>query len=236
MSKKKSDIAQINKLEKTTFQEMFGGGDEELRDVVCCFLASSRSGKTTLLYNLINQISKEYDIILLFTTNSKSGVYSNFSSKDSRIVIIQDMDSRIINALHYLNQECENEYRILVILDDIIDVRQNKVVKQLFSTYRNAHFSTIHSIQYTTYMNKDSRAQCHRFFFGHLNNLDEVRKVCTNYIYGFEGLIYPNGINTKSKKIDYLCEWYMENTKNYNFIVFDNLENKIYSIKSELII
>lgn len=222
-------------LQQTTFKKMFGD-EENKRDVVACFLASSQSGKTTLLFNLITEISSAYDIILLFTTNSKSAIYLEFTNKYPKIMLIQDLDERIIHMLHYVNQQLDNEYRILVIMDDIIDVRSSKIVAQLFSTFRNAHFSTIHSIQYKTYMNKNSRAQCHRFFLGHQNNLEEIRKTCEDLIFGFKDIVYPPDIKKKSDKVDYLVQWYIENTDNYGFIVLDNLNNKLFSIKSKIVI
>jgi hypothetical protein len=225
----------MTQLEQTTFAKMFGD-EEEKKDCVACFLASSQSGKTTLLFNMITEISNAYDIIILFTTNSMSDIYKNFTNTCKHLLMVQDFDDRIIHMLHFVNQQCNNEYRILIIMDDIIDVRSTKVVAQLFSTYRNAHFSTIHSIQYKTYMNKNSRAQCHRFLLGHLNNLDEIRKICADLLFGFKDLQYPPDIKKKSEKLDYLVEWYIKNTSNYGFIVLDNLNNKLYSIKSKLVI
>jgi hypothetical protein len=222
-------------LEQTSFVKMFGD-EEEKKDCVACFLASSQSGKTTLLFNMITEISNAYDIIILFTTNSLSDIYKNFTNTCKHLLMVQDFDDRIIHMLHFVNQQCNNEYRILIILDDIIDVRSTKVVAQLFSTYRNARFSTIHSIQYKTYMNRNSRCQLHKIFLGHQNNLAEIRKTCEDLLYGFKDLQYPPDIKKKSEKLDYLVEWYIKNTSNYGFIVLDNLNNKLYSIKSKLVI
>ena len=229
---RESGIKASYPLKSIKFDEIF----KKDEPIVTSMISSSKGGKTTLLYNLIDSIAKFNDVVLFFTTNSKAKIYRHFDNK--KLIIIQDFDPRIIYALHHLNQQCNNKFKFFVLLDDIIDVKYSAVISQLYSTYRNAGFSCLHSIQYMKYMNCNSRAQCHAIFFGRMNSVHEVRKIVEEYFYGFTKLMesIPEKYKSKTDKLDYLCMYYMKNTENYNFIVLDVLNDELYKIRSEVII
>ena len=229
---REAGIKNAYKLKDTDFDKIFKIDEP----IVTSMLASSKSGKTTLLYNLVQTVSKYYDIVLFFTVNSMAKIYKNFDQK--RLLIIQDFDQRIIYALHHLNTECDAKFKFFVIMDDIIDVKYNKVVAELFSTFRNMNFSSLHSVQYKIYMNPNARAQCHCIFFGKQNNMDQIKKTVSEYLYGFNKLmsVIPEKYASEKEKIDWLSLWYQKNTENYQFIVFDVLNNELYKIKSKVII
>ncbi len=220
------------KLNSTTFDKIFKVDEP----IVTSMLASSKSGKTTLLYNLVETVHKYYDIILFFSVNSKAKIYKNFKQK--RLLLIQDFDERIIYALHHLNQECDSKFKFFVIMDDIIEVKYSKVVAQLFSTFRNMNFSSLHSVQYKIYMNPNARAQCHDIFFGKQNNMHQIKKTVEEYFLGFKKLMeaIPPEFAAQSEKIDWLSVWYQKNTEDHNFIVFDVLNDELYKIKSQILI
>ena len=148
------------------------------------------------------------------------------------------MTPRIITFIHKLNQQTDTRLQFFVIMDDIIDVNYNKIVKQLFSTYRNAGISTLHSVQYMNYMNPNARAQCHCIFLGKQNNNNEIFKTCQTYLYGIPEImkLIPPEHTSKTKKLNWIVEWYKYHTQDYNFIVYDVLNTELYRIKSKKVI
>jgi len=182
------------RLTKLPFKELINKEEP----IVIGILASSRSGKTTLLYHIIEYMKDYYDVILFFSANSNSKIYKNFKSK--KIIMVNGFDDRIIYAMHHLNQSCDGRFNFLVIMDDIIDTKYSQCVTNLFSIYRNANFSTIHCVQYKKYMSKDARAQCHKILCGKQNNMEEIQDTCETYLYGFPPLMecIPKEIHTKS--------------------------------------
>lgn len=216
------------KLNQIRFNEII----KEDEPIVFSLLASSRSGKTTLLYHIIEKIIDYYDVILFFSSNSRSKIYQNFKSK--KILMINGFDDRIVYAMHHLNQESNNRFNFLVVMDDIIDIKHTQVVNNLFSIYRNANFSTVHSVQYMKYMAKDARAQCHKILLGNQNNIEEIKETCETFLYGFQELMdcIPQELHTKSEKMAWIISWYQYNTQDYKFIVVDNLNKKLSYIKS----
>jgi len=206
--------------------------------IVVSLLASSKSGKTTLLYNILSKISKNYDIIIFFSANSKAKIYKNFVDDFKNMIMVQDFDPRIIHALHHINSECGNQFRYFILMDDIINVKYAPVVAELFSTYRNTNFSTLHSVQYAKYMNPNARAQCHLILLGRHNNMNQIEKTVNEYLYGNDKLmkLIPEKYKSKQEKLDWLKLYFQANTDNKNFIAYDVLNNKIYKTKSKVLI
>lgn len=108
---------------------------------------SSYSGKTTLLVHFLNNIvkSKTFDVILLFTESMNAGPLDNL---DPSIIKCLGYHPDIVNLAYKINLKTENRYKFLVVLDDCVNLRNNKTLEKQILLYRNSNITTILSTQY----------------------------------------------------------------------------------------
>lgn len=199
----------------------------EKQYMVTGVFGSSKSGKTTFLNHLASKIHKDYDLVILFSSNLHTDNYKFF--KDNGLVF-DKFNEKIINILHYIQKKTNNKFSFLVFLDDEIDSKFNNVLKALTTTLRNSRFSTVISLQSHLMMNKISRNNLHRTFFLKLNSTEEILELIHKMLYTC--IPVPKGYTlTKHAKIDYITKIFLKSTENYGMMVCDNLDNKIYKYK-----
>jgi hypothetical protein len=68
--------------------------------------------------------------------------------------------------------------------------------------------------------------------------MSQIEKTTEEYLFGNDKLMamIPEQYKSKQEKLDWLKLWVQENTDNYNFIVFDVLNNDFFKTKSKIII
>ena len=126
-------------------------------------LGASFSGKTTLLINELNKLDpKSYDKIILFTESINSTPLKDLNPK-LNIQIFSIFVSTIIKLLKDINDSTSNRFKFLVILDDVIELK-NKTFSKLILTMRNANISTIVLLQHVKLITPATRNSIHDYY------------------------------------------------------------------------
>lgn len=124
-------------------------------------LGSSFSGKTTFIVENLNKLFPlDYDLICLFTETKNSEPLKKLD-KNLPIMIFEGWQPEIPQFLKGINDECNNKFKFLCILDDIVDAKMSKTLNKLILTFRNSNISTCISIQYPRLISKASRSSFH---------------------------------------------------------------------------
>jgi len=144
-------------------------GDQFDKPFTMAMIGATKSGKTTFLNYLIPKIKSNFDIILFFSINSHADVYDPIK-KLKNVITFDKFNEDAVNLIHCHNKKHKNEISTLVLMDDEIDNKNSKVIKNLFSTLRNSNFSTIFSGQDYTFISKSNRNNINYVFIFKQNN------------------------------------------------------------------
>jgi hypothetical protein len=193
-------------------------------------IASSKSGKTTFIRELYGKIRQNYDFIIFFSNSIHKNIY-DFIKKKDKCFCYDEYNSEIVKFLFKVQKKTNNYFRIAIFLDDVIDCANDYQIKKLFAMGRNSNLSTFMSIQSLTYLNKSSRDNTNYLFLLKNNGcLEDTIKYFIRYT-----VKVPKKYYRVTEQLNYLNNWVIENTKNYNIIVIDYLDDKkIYKYKVKL--
>lgn len=149
------------------------------------FLAPSFSGKTTLMVNELNKLSRpqlaEYDKILLFTESTSSAPLKKLDKKvRDKMMIYDRFVPQFIRVLKKINTVTKNRFRFLLLLDDCIDLKGGILIK-LVLTLRNANISTVISIQYSKLLSRSQRQSIHDYFIINLK-LEDLEYLMSGFL------------------------------------------------------
>ncbi len=123
-------------------------------------LGSSFSGKTTFLVNELNKLKQDdYTLIILFTESRNAEPLKKLHIP---VKIIEGYDESIVNFLKKINNQTNNRFNFLVILDDVVDQKHSQTLSKMILLFRNSNISTVISIQYPMLINKSSRSSFHQ--------------------------------------------------------------------------
>lgn len=169
-SKFKQPVPKSNEMEIKKFGASSIFKPEESAKTTC-FLASSFMGKTTLLVNELNKLNPDdYDKIILFTESTSSEPLRKLNPK-LNIKIYNVFVPAIVKLLKECNDKTKNRFRFLVILDDVIELK-NKTFNKMILTMRNSGISTVVLIQYAKLVTPASRSSFHDIYILGLPTLD----------------------------------------------------------------
>lgn len=182
-------------------------------------VGASKSGKTTLMKHIYdNFIDDKKFITILFALNMHSNIYDDLSKN---VVKSKRFFPEVIKAAYSIQSGTKNKYNFVFLFDDIVgeDTKNSQTIKELISTYRNSKMSTIISLQGVQLLSKLNRANINYITFHHMNNdeaiEDNIKKYLSSYLGGKE-------LNLADK-----ISLYKEMTKNYHFLLLDNLNEKL---------
>lgn len=230
--KKKRDMMIGNKDYSTNYPEPdFNKLYEKGEAYTTAIFGSSRSGKTTFLkYLYKNYLSKLYDVKIMFSTNSHVKNYEVFKTNEGHL--LDKFNDDLAMILHTINKKTNNYFSVLLMMDDEINQKSNKTLKNSFITWRNANISTMISLQASSLLDKSSRNNMHRLVLMKLNSSEEIMEICERLLMAL--IEVPKNIHRIHDKKKWLYNWYIEHTSNYNFIILDLLESpvKIYQYKT----
>jgi len=152
------------------------------------FLAPSFSGKTTLMVDELNKLSKKeldgYDKIVLFTRSPSAKPLKNLS-KDvlKKLVVYDKFIPQYVKALKKINTVTENRYRFLLLLDDCLNLK-GSVMETMILTLRNVNISTVVSVQYSKLLSKSQRQSIHDYYL--------LNMKCEDLEYLMSGFLAPH--------------------------------------------
>lgn len=181
---------------------------------------STKSGKSYLLTNIIKTLENSFDIIILFTINASNIIFDDLRD-NPKFLIFDSFNGRLVEKCHDINEALPRENRpsILFVLDDMIDGKNDKILRNMLMTYRNANLSTLICSQAYSIVNKQSRANMNFVFLGKFNNDESRRDIVSIYLNG-----NPKFHSSDTLKKNYVAEMmtlYDVNTRNHKFIIVD---------------
>ena len=204
-------------------------------------IGSSKSGKTTFIFNLLRGIYKHLKknswskciFINLFSYNSKTESYSKFKKikniKDklyfNMFDNVKNLDTIIdIEKSTYkdIEQEKKKPY-FLNIYDDIVTEKNNKIIMESITILRNKNISTILSLQDPVLLSKTNRGNINMVLTCKLNNPELIE---STYKYFLNAA--PLEFKNKNEKI----KWYKDTINNYKKIYYSPLDNEVFLINN----
>ena len=183
-------------------------------------LGSSKSGKSTLLRGLADMTrnaDKNY-IRLLFTPSLHNPIYDDFR-RDKMTIKSDKFNDQIIKDINKINKKTKNKYDFMVIVDDNVDLHDNKMVKKLMCVLRNSNISTVLSMHSPVFMGRNARAQANFVFFKRLNTTEMVETVISKFLKDH----LPGNMDNKIKLYKRLVD-------NFNMLMLDVIEGELYWI------
>lgn len=205
------------------FQEKFEG-DKNYAAVIA---AIRRSGKTTMIRHIYPLLLKNYDIVLFISNSIHNPVY-NFVTGPR----FPDHSPQMFKDIMKFQRRTGNMFRICVVLDDCISVnkKNDNALLQFFVRGRNSNITIMLSSQSPKLINKNNRGNSDFVIIGNNPSAEFREDVIKSFLNGVVPI--PKFVKTKTQKNDYINQWILYHTKNYGFVILDNVEGKIYKFKT----
>jgi hypothetical protein len=183
-------------------------------------VASSRSGKTTMLKYIYDTYFKKH-ITTMFTMNPHADIYKDLSDK---IMMSERFHPEIIHDMYEINKLSDNKYDFFVISDDYVDntIKTSPEITRLMTIYRNANLNSCFSFQGRTLLSAVGRNNAHFILVGRQNTPKEYECVIKEFLSGW----LPVGM-TMSEMIRFVAEA----CRDYQFFLIDNLKGECYLTK-----
>jgi hypothetical protein len=185
--------------------------------------AKSKAGKTSMLHQIVKNLPKDI-IKIVISPNIHNSIYDSMRNK---CVYSPIFDARIIKLVQKINQKTKNHYRFVVVMDDVIDEKQNTAVLKMFLTLRNSNISAILSVQSVFLINKLIRGNANYVLLGRLSGEESIIDTYKKFLVNYKSEL---GIKHESDIIPI----YDKLTSDYNFIFLNNLKEKIYITNKDL--
>lgn len=190
------------------------------------FVAIRRSGKTYLLKSMYDKIVRDNDIVF-FLSNSIHNTTYDFV-KENRFTYY---NNKFFSDILRFQRGTNNEFRIAVILDDMVSVTQkySNGLLQFFVRGRNCKISVYFSSQTETLINKTCRQNSDFIFIGNTPTYDIRENIIQFFLKG--NVDIPKSIKSRYMRNDYIDKFLLHHTKDYKFLVIDNIERKLFTYR-----
>ena len=186
--------------------------------VSCCFLGSTRSGKTTFLKYLLDECFDKHFKVLM-SNSIHAPIYKDMKDIVKSPIYIP----KLIREGYEINKGTNNKYSLLYILDDVISAKFDKQLLNLLAIHRNSNLSAIISIQSPILLNSATRGNLNYVFLGRMNSDEQVEKTIRMYLTSY----LPGKMTEKIRR-------YRDMTEDHHWIVIDNLTGDVYRTKIKI--
>lgn len=190
-------------------------------------LGSSKMGKSTLLMKIYDDYYANNDFVsILWAGNPHIKVYE----KHKNLIVSSVWNKKsvkIIESQKKIQIATKNKYQFCNLFDDVIDVHNSDLVRNLMLSYRNSKISSLISLQYPNLLSKSSRANCNNIICFRFVSDESIEVVIKIF---FTGYLSSLGI----KKIGDQINWYKKMTEDHSFIYLKPAENLVSFHKLEL--
>lgn len=178
---------------------------------------SSKSYKTTLLKRILNEYYSEDTITLLCAQNLHAPIYNDLPDD---IIKLDCYCAAMVKAMYRINKRTKNKYSFVVVLDDIIDEKNDKDIEKLFLTLRNAKISIITLLQHITLLKSSARSNSNIVIFRKFNQPAVIEQyVMKHYLKNYPPF--------KDLSMSDAVTLYMRITNTHDFFVLDVLNNTL---------
>jgi hypothetical protein len=186
--------------------------------VSCCFLGSTRSGKTTFLKCLLDKYFDKHFKVLM-SNSIHAPIYKDIKDIVKSPIYIP----KVVREGYEINKATDNKYSFLYILDDVVSAKFDKELLKLLAIYRNSNLSAIISIQSPILLNSATRGNLNYVFLGRMNSDEQIEKTIRMYLTSY----LPGKMTEKIRR-------YRDMTEDHHWIVIDNLTGDVYRTKIKI--
>ncbi len=184
---------------------------------------ASKSYKTYLMKRIIKKYFNSECVVLLCAQNIHAKIYDDLPP---HVIKLDHYSKKLIASMAKINKKCDNQYRFMVILDDIITVKADKKLEELYLTLRNSRISIINCLQNIQLLKKTSRGNSNIVIFRKFNQegaiVDYAMKEYLANFPPFKDLKMPNKTTL-----------YRLFTNQHDYFVLDVLNNTLIVCKEE---
>lgn len=151
-------------------------------------IGASGSGKTNVICNLIHRAKDTFNKIFICLQNKDEPLYNYLSLKiESEMLFIYEGINNIPTP-EKIEEMCEKDDQILIIFDDLVIERKQKVIEDYFIRGRKIcnGISCIYSTQSFFQTPKVIRLQCNYVILKKLSTIRDLKLILKDYTLGLE--------------------------------------------------
>lgn len=183
-------------------------------------IGSSKMGKSTCMMHLYRKyFDKKNFISMLFSKSKHIDVYKD-NNRLMKCDTFNNDSAKLINLEKFINSKTRNKYNFMNMLDDIVDVKFNKLLNEMIMTYRNSNISCIVSMQYAKLLAKNARTNINNIILFGFNTDESIEDIIKTYLKGYFGKL---GLKSMDEKINF----YRKVCENHGFIYLHPASNHI---------
>jgi hypothetical protein len=162
-------------------------------------------------------------ISVLFTESKHADPLKGLHDTDDIIIDAMGLNEGVYKWMHMMNFRYDKKFRFLVMIDDVITVKNMRVVYDAFLTYRNMNISSVVSLQYLKLCPLSIRSSLYFCFLLPMNSNEGIEQLVRGYM-----AMYLPG-HTVDEKIS----TYKRMASDHHFFLLDNLNHKCYYVDSD---
>ena len=197
--------------------------------------APRNSGKTTTISYLWPLFKRRYHAVIFFCQSLKAEIYKSFLTENDRRFCFPTFNEDLLTDLKLLQDATENAFHFLILFDDDVDFnahKNNRMMVNIYTKGRNDNMTIWFSTQSAFAINSNARENIDYLILRRPRTPAMREKIAEQFL--FDIVPAPPECNTRGKKLMYINQWIDVNTRDYNSIVIDYLnDSKIYKFKAE---
>lgn len=169
-------------------------------------IGSSKAGKTTVMMHLFEKYYGSRDFVsVLFAGNPQLAAY-----KAPKLIVVDKYEPGLIRMAHKIQKETDNHYKFAFMLDDMLEQRDDRTLKNLVLSYRNSEISSVACLQYTNLLAKNSRANVNNILLFRFNSEEATELAVKQFTKAFFRRL---GVEPED-----MIDFYKRATANHGFI------------------
>ena len=172
---------------------------------------ASKSGKSTLLMYLYRKYY-EKTVAVLFTESPQIQLYQ----RHHKLVVANDFYPDVVRDAHKINKNTKNKYPFTFLVDDIVDQKDNMILRKMILVLRNSNISSLVSLQAPTLLHKQNRGSVNNYVFFRFNTDEQTEVIIRTFLMSH----LPGNMEQKIKT-------YKTMTADHGFIYYDPRDDKI---------
>lgn len=180
-------------------------------------VASSKAGKTTLQMKLYEKYFMDY-ITVMFAQNSQLPEY-----KMKNLLLSDEFLPKLIDVMRKVNKASKNKFDFCCMFDDMLSLKSDKSITDLFLSLRNSKISSVLSLQYLNLLSKACRGNVNWIFAGFTNSDENTLVFIRCYLGSW---FKSRGVSDERDMI----KIYRDLTSNHGFFVIKPADG-IYGIR-----
>lgn len=184
-------------------------------------VASSKAGKTTIMMKIYEKYYEKY-ISILFAHNPQIAEYNV-----KNLVKTDEFLPRIIEVMRQVAKVNKNKFNFLCMFDDMLSLKTEGNVTDLFLSLRNSNISSIISLQYLNLMSKACRGNVNNILAGSHNSDENILVLIKCYLFSW---MKKMGVTNEADMILY----YRRLTADHGFIYIHPSSNTVEFVRMKV--